>query len=239
MRYRPAKYYANDIGGIVTNPWAEFKASNYMVHESDRDVVESHNAKHSSKPEYQFQTWMPPEPWIGSLEAPVVILYANPGATDDDLAGKRQADDALIREYSIANLNQTLEDFPHFFFDPLLENTAGGRWFRARFSNLINETSLQAVSQGIITVELAPYHSRNWRNPSKPLPTQEFTNSIVRNAVSKGSLIVGARGRKLWEAAVPELRNYPRIVRPRSQQSAHVSPGNYGDGFQKLVTELS
>jgi hypothetical protein len=54
-----------------------------MVHPLDVPAVSRHNQ--TSRQEYQFLLHLAPEPWIGNLEGNLLVLYANPGATLDNL----------------------------------------------------------------------------------------------------------------------------------------------------------
>jgi hypothetical protein len=217
------------------NPWRNFEASDQMVHENDRASVESHNSK--VEPKYRFLLQLAPEPWIGSIDAPIIILYANPGATPANLLGEKEPNRKIL-ELSLQNLRQEFSEFPHFFFNPTLKSEPGGRWFRKRFRELIEATSLERVAQSIATVEAAPYHSVNWKSPKTPIPTQEFTNDIVRNAIAKGALILRARHVKGWVKAVPELSQYANVIYPSSAQCAYVSANNYKGTFERIVEAI-
>jgi hypothetical protein len=67
----------------LSNPWDGFQYSTEMVHPLDVAAVSRHNQ--TSKPEYQFLLHLAPEPWIGNLKGNLLVLYANPGATQDNL----------------------------------------------------------------------------------------------------------------------------------------------------------
>jgi hypothetical protein len=43
------------------------------------------------------------------------------------------------------------------------------------------------------------------------VPSQEYSFSLVRQAIEKGKPIVIMRSREIWFRYVPELRNYPYI----------------------------
>jgi hypothetical protein len=67
----------------LDNPWDGFEYSSEMVHPLDVPAVTRHNQ--TSKSEYQFLLHLAPEPWIGNLSGNLLVLYANPGATKDNL----------------------------------------------------------------------------------------------------------------------------------------------------------
>jgi hypothetical protein len=217
------------------NPWVGFKFSDSMLHPDDADSVEFHNR--SSKSDYQFLLHLAPEPWIGNLHGNLLVLYSNPGATQDNLNKVFQPKHHEVMEKSISNLNQEITSFPHFHFDPELKDTEGGKWFRSKYRWLIEETSDRAVSENLITCELAPYHSVKWKVPRRKLPTQEFTYEIIRNAMSRGAVILLARTPKIWLENLPELENYPKVFRPNSI-NASISPKNYPGNFDKIINSV-
>jgi hypothetical protein len=214
------------------NPWAGFRYSDSMLHPDDAESVEFHNS--SSKADYQFLLHLAPEPWIGSLQGNLLVLYSNPGATQDNLNKVLQLKHNEVMEKSISNLNQEITSFPHFHFDPELKDTEGGKWFRSKYRWLIEETSDRAVSENLITCELAPYHSVKWKIPRRKLPTQEFTYEIIRNAMSRDAVILLARTPKVWLENLPELEKYPKMFRPNSI-NASISPKNYPGNFDKII----
>lgn len=167
-----------------------------------------------------------------------LVANPNPGATQGDLARTTQRDHSLIVEKSMRNLNQENASFPHFFFDPELKETDGGKWFSKKYRWLIEATDRAAVARNVVTCELAPYHSVRWRNPKTMPPTQEFTYAIVRNAIERDATILLARTPKIWEQHVLELKTYPRVYRPNSI-NASVSPGNYLGAFNEIVKAIS
>jgi hypothetical protein len=203
-----------------------------MLHPDDAESVEFHN--NSSKADYQFLLHLAPEPWIGSLQGNLLVLYSNPGATQDNCIKVLQLKHNEVMEKSISNLNQEITSFPHFHFDPELKDTEGGKWFRSKYRWLIEETSDRAVSENLITCELAPYHSLKLKIPRRKLPTQEFTYEIIRSAMSRDAVILLARTPKIWLKNLPELEKYPKMVRP-NLINASISPKNYPGNFDKII----
>ena len=221
----------------MKNPWLDFEISDHMVHPLDRDSVDSHNK--IAKPEYKFLTHLAPEPWIGNINAPLVVLLANPGATKSDMQGKPQRGVDEINQLSIANLKHEITDYPHFFFNPKLANTDGYKWYERRFGHLIRETSAENVSKKVMTCEMVPYHSFSWKKPKAMPPTQEFTFSIINDAIDREAIILIGRGKTDWMKYLPKLRNYKRYFQPASPQCAYLSPKNYRAAFKDILGAIS
>lgn len=218
------------------NPWVGFKHSDEMVHPLDIHAVRKHNQ--SSKPDYQFLLHLAPEPWIGNLKGNLLVLYANPGATQDNLKRVIQKNHSKVMEKSIKNLNQTNIDFPHFHFDPELSGTEGSNWFESKYKWVLNATSRQELARNLITCELAPYHSVKWKVPKVMPRTQEFTFQIIREGIERGAVILLARSARLWTHNIPELLKYDRVYRPNSI-NASISPNNYPDSFDKIIDAVT
>lgn len=224
----------------MINPWKNFEISNEMVHEMDREAFENHNLR-AKKPEHKLLKQLAPEPWIGSPGAKVLILYANPGATEGDREGKKQKCADRINELSAANLRGEIKDLPHFFFNEELKQSDGYKWYAKRFRRLVEESSVKEVAQGIMTCELAPYHSVNWRKPSNDFATQKYTFEIVRQAVEDGKVILIMRGKETWLENVPGLANYLKSGRaflPSSRQCAYITSKNLGAGFDAALKAI-
>lgn len=224
----------------MENPWKHFEISKEMVHESDREAFEIHNAR-AKKPNHRLLMQLAPEPWIGSPQAKVVILYANPGATDGDQEGRKQECADRINELSIANLRGQINDYPHFFFNEELKESAGYKWYAKRFRLLIEGSSVEEVSKGIMTCELAPYHSVNWRKPSNDFATQKYTFEIVRQAVEDEKVILIIRGKDTWLENVPGLQKYlenGKAFLPSSRQCGYITRNNLGEGFDAALKAI-
>jgi hypothetical protein len=216
----------------MKNPWLGFKHSDYMVHPDDVQAFEDHNSRSQDK--YKFLPFLAPEPWIGRLDAPIVILLANPGATLENLAGARE-ENKYREEFSIKNLNQDLDKFPHYFLNPLLASDPGGEWWSKRMRELIDATSLEAVSNSILSLETIPYHSVNFKSPRKEISTQNYTYKILDEAISRGAVVLAHRQIRHWEAKVPSLKGYKNLFQPNSVRSTYFSKGNYPKAFSRLL----
>ena len=75
---------------MVRNPWSSLPDSPPFVLADDKRAIEAFNQK--AKKNAIIQTDMLPEPFMGSLNAPVFVLLENPGAGggEEDFALHRQ-----------------------------------------------------------------------------------------------------------------------------------------------------
>lgn len=222
---------------MIINPWLEIQVSGEFVHPLDRATVSAHNSAVAN--EYKFLTDMVPEPFVGDVSAPVLLLMANPGATLANAQGQFGDKNDLVIKASIDNLFQRDVLYPLFHLDPNLVGTEGADWYRSKLKWLIEECGEVAVAKNLFTAELVPYHSIKWREPKGKVPTQEFTISLIHQAMHRGSIILMARAYRFWIKQIPELAAYPKLIRANSPMNASISPGNYGlANFQAIVNAL-
>ena len=221
---------------MIENPWEGFQASERMVHEDDVRAVSEHNQR--SKPSYQFLLHLAPEPWIGNIKGNLLVLYANPGATQDNLNMVFQQKHELVVEKTIKNLSQSNNRFPHFHFDPELEGTEGWRWFQSKYRWVLDQVDAKLLAYNLVTCELAPYHSMKWKVPKRMPPTQVFTYNLIEQAMERDAVILLARTPKIWIKNIPKLASYPKMFRPNSI-NASISPGNYPGEFEQILEAAS
>ena len=220
----------------LSNPWKNFEYSEYMVHSSDLNAFESHNARASMKT--KFIPFLTPEPWMGNTESSVVVLLANPGATKENVQGVREKNPARI-DLSIRNLHQDQMEYPHYFLDPRLEDDPGGKWWRRSLGGLIKKTSLSRVASNILSLESIPYHSNQFEAPAESISTQEYTRQILKDSISREAFIVIYRQPEFWFSQVPELVNYPhKTSEPNTTQSVWITDGNLKNGYNEILSRL-
>jgi hypothetical protein len=220
----------------LQNPWKEIEESGYMIHPKDEAVIKLHNDSVDKK--YRFLLHLAPEPWIGSINSSLVVLYANPGATDFDLTGKPQFKAREINRLARTNLRQEPSLFPHFFFSPEMDETQGQAWYFKTFGDLLQYAKPIDISNRLLTCEMAPYHSKNWRQPTVKIPTQSYTEFLVKEAMERRAIILIHRGSKYWLEQIENLNKYPLAFRPNSAQSPYVSKGNYSRAFDSILNAV-
>jgi hypothetical protein len=119
-----------------------------------------------------------------------------------------------------------------------------GKWYRKLLKPLIQaapgetyEERSQVVSQKVVNVEFHGYHSVRFDRFPITLPSQRWLFERLRWHLDERAVLIGLRGRIMWETALPELRG--RVCWAQNTQSSVVSPGNIeGDGFQRALDAL-
>ena len=167
---------------------------------------------------------MLPEPFVGSLNAPVVVLLENPGA------GGGKEDFALHRQLGFqlrvrACHRQKETAYPHYFLAPKVDGP-GARWTARILKPLIEEFGVRVVASGIVFLEYFPYHSRNFAHSRIRVPSREFTFQALQRAIRRGATVIITRGKRIWIEAVPELGDYRLAFTTSSVQNVAISPHN-------------
>lgn len=188
----------------------------------------------------KLQTQMLPEPFIGDINAPILILTKHPGFDEEnDLIW--HADERLQR-LAMANLNQEKSDYPFYFLNPEIEESPGAKWHYGKLKELIQRNSLENVANNVCSIPSFPYHAGQFNGIPKSfsdniLPSQRYTRYLIREAIKRRAVIIMASGKKEWETLVPGLADYPQLYKLRSIQSQYITPGNF-DEFEMLVDIL-
>ena len=228
----------------MKSPWLDFdfdaaeKARRY-VHNLDEPTITTYNQKVKNY-KYKIQTHMLPEPWVGNLDAPIVVLQANPGASESEVNP-----DWLPNNFQLEAARKTLHqepmDYPLYWLDPRLQETEGAKWSLGNMKWLINDSTLEQVANRVLLIETHSYHSRNFDPKLNSLQTQEYTKHILRESIRNEALIIALRQKNYWFTEVPELANYwksGKVFGVKNVQRAFLSPGNLGEYYEVILNRM-
>lgn len=223
------------------NPWkaVQRNRSGQYVLEDDRPYVEAFNAVPGRKDKHLLRTDLLPEPFTGPRDAPVVVLFLNPGVGGEEESWHE-------RPEFVEAVRATLGDDPvhhrHLGLDDRFADTGGGQWTRRAFRAVRDELGcpFDDLADKVLSVEFHGYHSREWLGLPVTLPSQRYSFSLVEQAVSRGAVVVAMRGRSSWTVAVPALGEHTGLLPPpRSAQVSALSRKNLGDEpFKRLAAAL-
>ena len=220
----------------MENPWKALPDTPPYVLPADRLQVDAFNNRMVHRPQYQLHTELLPEPFSGPLDAPVVVLYLNPGYGGDELTWHRDP------EY-IAKARAAIGDDPgghrHMGLRSDLPDTGGGwAWTKGAYKEHLASHTRDELAAKILTVEFFPYHSNKYRPLSAILPSQRYGFHLVASAVERGAVVIAMRHRTEWMKAVPDLAGYDKLVTPRSNRQKALSRGNL-NGFELVEHALA
>ena len=216
----PAHHILGKGGVPLVNPWQQLPAGPPYVLPQDARVVEQFNA--GAKPHHAIDYDLLPEPFLGRQDAPVVLLNLNPGWSCKDGRWHERED---FQRLNRANLLHQAGAHAFYLLNPAIAAAPGAEWWSRRLGALIVEVGLSGVSENILCVEYFPYHSQKF-DGKVAVASQAYSRHLVTEAMGRGALVVGMRGRKLWEAAIRGLAEYQNACWLNSPQAVFVTAKN-------------
>lgn len=212
------------------NPWQDLPTAGPYVLPVDKPIIDAYHSHEA--PQWHYRLDLPPDPWQGRWDSPLVVLLQNPslGEHDDTIYS-----DPAVLAANRRNMTTNAGSEPMYWLEDDLSHTYSGKWWRSRLRSLIGSASLPTVRNRLLVVELYGYRSQSFRPLPITLPSQVFSLDLVRAAMDRGATIVLPRAAKYWEIALPSLHGYPHLVHGRSR-SAHLTPGNLEPGGYERVT---
>lgn len=227
---------------LVTNPWLALPEQPPFVLPDDAPQLDVyHEEKNRSNIAYHLN--LPPLPFQGRPDAPIVLLGLNPGYVE---ANKNRHITPYFRDTIFRNYRHdpTLE-YPLFFLDPQIEagtEKGGQAWWHQRLKPLrqhYNDDKL--LAKAFLSVQYVPYRSISYKHSRNVLESQKYGFELVRQAIERNALVIGLRSERLWKQAVPELDNYRRFYQlsnPRNPILSQQQFKNKPTGWQEMLAEL-
>lgn len=207
----------------MRNPWTDLLASaDGFVTEADQPYIEEWNKIHAGHREFQIDLSLPPEPFLGFHDAPLVVLSANPGRAEGD-------HEAYQRVGAADRLAEIVKEggAPIRWLDEDVADTPGGRYWRRCLSGHVKDgLGFAELAVRILNVEFHGYHSEKWAPLPVTLPSQCFGFWLVKQAMDRGAVIVVTRAYREWRMAVPGLESYTNRVLTNQVRRALIGPGN-------------
>lgn len=207
-------------------------SSGPFVVEDDARLIASFNARVTDR--YWIHLEVPPEPFLGSPRAAVVLLNLNPGFDGTEPATFA---DARVVQAHLQNLAHARDQWPFVWLDPDLASAAGYRWWRQKLSPVIRAVGQERAANGLLCIEWFGYHSTAFAAPPW-LPSQTYSLQLAEQAIERGATIIVMRSSKRWRASVPALEGYGRLYSLNSAQNVTISPRNCPQGFEEIISRL-
>lgn len=216
----------------MKNPWIALRHDAPYVLEEDQEQVEAFNQK--AKPEYRLELSLLPEPFFGSISAPVVVLNLNPGLDSEDMEVHSRPE--YIKR-ARDSLSHALHPYPFLHLQPKTDSP-GARWWRSRTRTLVSDVGFDAVANGLACVQYMPYHSRRFDRRTPRLTSQLYGFDLVSQAMDRGAEIVIMRSAALWYEVIPSLKGYRHHFCASNPRSPYLTPGNLKDNYQVVADRL-
>jgi len=211
----------------MNNPWLNLPEYPPYVLGQDAYVINEMNYVYGGT-DRQIHTRLLPEPCIGNVAAPILLLTKNPGvdAESDPYWHTREDFKVLMKK----NIQQEPLDYPFIYLDPQIADSPGARWHEGKLKWLIQAASRRTAAYNICSIPFFPYHTVQFSGIPKKitedvLPSQRYTQFLIRKAIERDAAIVITLYAAEWEKLVPELRSYVKAYKLNSQNTS-ISPNN-------------
>ncbi len=218
----------------MDNPWTDLPAEAPFVLPQDKPVMDRYAPLLTG--DHTLRLDKLPLPYVGSpAQASVLLLALNGGFKPHDI--DHQNNDQDYAEQNRKNL--TFESrYSFFYLDPAFDYTGGCQWWHRRLRHFIDRYGLEAVASQFACVQSFPYCSTSYKALPRQVPSQEYSFSLVRQAVQDSKPIVIMRSREIWFRCIPELRGYP-YIELRNARNPYFSPAQMSASqFERLEAAL-
>lgn len=188
----------------MENPWRNIPNAAPYVLNQDLFIIQEMNTRYADKPR-MIQTQLLPEPFIGNIDSPIILLTKNPGF--DKANDPEWHADERFKELARANLFQEPSEYPFYFLNPTIKESPGAKWHLGKLRMLLEATSIIKVAQNICSIPSFPYHTKQFigipkRITEEILPSQLYTRFLVLNAIVRKAIIVLGSGKNEWESLI-------------------------------------
>ncbi len=185
-----------------------------------------------------------PEPYVGNLRrASIYVLGLNPGVGPHDYYGEYEV--PAFRRALQANLKQEFGSgrLPFLFLDPRFSWHGGFEWWHGKLAAVIDQLAKEwgiqfasaraRLARRIASLELAPYHSKTFRdhggwlrNLTSVALARAFARGYILPRIKRGEAIaIILRKARFWG-----LPKHPGVIRytPQQARAAHLTPESPG-----------
>ena len=198
------------------NPWLNISWENSIA-----DIDKEYLAKLSCFKKIQKHTL--PEPYTGDVRSNVYCLNLNPGdaCVCDDSEPQIKKD---FEEYTQKTLRHEI-NYNMWF---RLKDTAGYDWWQQKTKELREYKKGQYPRMFVI--EYFPYHTVKGTYFPRKLPSYEYSNQLIRQAMAENKYIVIMRHRKEWLQRISGLEEYERLAYLNSPENPCLTKNNFKPG---------
>lgn len=222
---------------MIENPWARLPFEPPYVLAEELEEIRRFNNKVGPKHKFYLEVdQLLPEAFIGSRSAPIVLLSNNPGYKDDISVKSRQ--EPWFVELLRKNLLHEPMDCPFLYLHPRFSGR-GRLWWSRKLKHLVAKFGEEVIASSILNITYLPYPSHRFGHRCLRLPSQEYGFQLVREAVTRGAVIILMRpGKKdAWVEAVSELGRYDRFYSVNNPRNPTISPNNCA-GYMEVVKAI-
>lgn len=201
---------------LVENPWLNISWENSIA-----DIDKEYLTKFSYFEKIQTNTL--PEPYTGDVRSNVYCLNLNPSdacvCNDSEPQIKKR-----FEEYTQKTLRHEI-NYNMWF---RLKEAAGYTWWQQKTKELREYKKGQ--NPRMFVIEYFPYHLvKRFRFP-RELPSYEYSNQLIRQAMAENKYIVIMIHRKEWLQRISGLEEYERLAYLNSPLNPCLTKKNFKPG---------
>jgi hypothetical protein len=207
-----------------------------FVVRDDRPYIDAFNATLKQSDPGRICLDLPPCPFHGHHDSPLVVLLGNPLWKSGTLSAY---EDHAWTQAALDELHS--ERGARFYaLDEEWAKELGGIWWRQCLAGLHKAgLSYELLAEKVMSVDFHGYYSERRGYLPVTLPSQHFGFHLVRAAIDRRAIIVLIRAKREWSVAVPGLASYRGLVRASNPQISNISPGNLGpENFERVLDAL-
>lgn len=201
---------------LIENPWLNISWGNSIA-EIDKEYL----TKFSCSKKIQTNTL--PEPYTGDVTSNVYCLNLNPGdacVCDDSEPQIKEK----FEKYTQLTLRYDIDENMWF----LLKETAGYTWLQQMTEEL--RKYKKGKNPRMFVIEYFPYHTVKGAYFPRKLPSYEYSNQLIRQAMAEKKYIVIMRHRKEWLQRISGLEEYERLAYLNNARRPYLTKNNFKPG---------
>jgi hypothetical protein len=131
-----------------------------------------------------------------------------------------------------ANLGHEPQDYPFYHFDPRIAGTPGDVYWSLKLRQPIARFGKKRVAETFFAVEFFPYMTSSGIG-QPAVPSQEYTFSLVRDAMAGGAIIIRMRY-PWWLRVIPGLIVYTHYYELNNPRNVAITKKNCPQGYAKI-----
>lgn len=161
-----------------------------------------------------------PDPFCGNPLSKVYCLNMNPGKPDPCFSDERAYKEAALK-------NLRLEQDSCFWAENIKNKCGkshdGLEWLKRRTMQL---KRILGQSPDIFFLEYFPYHSNKGFKYPRHLPSYDFSDALIKQAMKEDKLIIIMREKKGWLDRIEGLKDYHNLCCLKYAQGGYLTPAN-------------
>ena len=212
----------------IDNPWLNITSDNiaacdavfFNSYGSLKDYEEYVEKINDGEEKVELAFSALPDPFCGNPKSQVYCLDKNPGKPDPSFANVEEFKDETLK-------NLRLEQDSCFWAEDITNESgnvhAGVDWLKRRTKQLEERLGLHP---DIFFIEYFPYHSTRGFDFPEYLPSYEFTNKLIEDAMNEGKMIIIMREKKKWLKRINGLVDYHNLYTLRYPRGGYLTQNN-------------